>query len=218
MPIPSSHIRKSLSLAAPLLAGLALAAPVEASVFNFTFTSVADNTEFDNFYVDNVAFGDSFVVIIAADNGGSSQLNQTWTAADVLSVTFDFGNGAHRTVFDPNGGDGMEDTSGNFVTDALGALIAVPDSWLDETNVNVLSTNSAQTPDSWYLNDLNDKYYTDSGEYAVGIANAVDNTLAANWTVAPAASVPEIDALSATSALTLLGFGLALAGHRRRAA
>lgn len=80
------------------------AVPASAAVFNATFLSTADNSGFNSPYVDNVSFGDAFKVVIALDNGGSSLLNQTWNASHVISVTFDFGNGAHTTVFDPNGG------------------------------------------------------------------------------------------------------------------
>jgi hypothetical protein len=75
-------------------------------------------------------------------------LNQTWNAIDIVNVTFDFNNGAHKTVFDPNGGNGLDPTNtlGNFMTNDLGQLRNVPFSWLDVTNVNVIFTNSSETP------------------------------------------------------------------------
>jgi hypothetical protein len=184
---------------------------VSAAPFVATFTSVADNSQYNELFVDNVSAGDPFVVQIVLDNGGTSIGNQTWTSADVVSVIFDFGNGAHRTVFNPNGGDGFTTSVGSFATDAAGSLTQVPSSWTDESNVNVFSTNSSQTPNAWFLNDLNDKYYTDSFVFAVGIPSPDANTIVSNWTIAP---IPE------PSAVALLGVGVVLGGLalRRRSA
>ncbi|GEA26274.1 hypothetical protein MiAbW_00824 [Microcystis aeruginosa NIES-4325] len=52
-----------------------------------------------------------------------------------MSVTFNFGNGAHVTTFNPNGGDGLDGSTGSFVTNALGQLTAVPFQWGDGRNV-----------------------------------------------------------------------------------
>lgn len=185
--------------------GQAAAAPFVA-----TFTSVADNTEFGEPFVDNVSAGDPFVVQIVLDNGGTSIGNQTWTSADVVSVTFDFGNGAHRTVFNPNGGDGFTTSVGSFGTDAAGNLTQVPSDWTD-SSVTVVSTNSSQTPSAWFLNAANDKYYTNSFAFAVGIPSPNANTIVSNWTIAP---IPE------PSAVALLGLGVVLGGLalRRRSA
>ncbi len=165
----------------------------QASVVNLTFLSTADNAQFGAPFVDNVSTGDLFSVVLALDNGNSSLFSQTWSAADILTVTFDFGSGNHTTVFDPNGGNGLSTSAGNFTTDALGDLIQVPSSWTDTSLVNVISTNSSQTPDSWFLNTWNDKYFTftDSFSFSVGIPVDIDNTLLANWDISAAAvSVP----------------------------
>ena len=163
----------------------------QASVVNLTFLSTTDNTQHGFSFVDNVSTGDLFSVVLALDNGNSSLFSQTWSAADILTVTFDFGSGNHTTVFDPNGGDGLSTSVGDFATDGLGNLTQVPSTWTDENLINVVSTNSSQTPDAWFLNNLNDKYYTDNFSFAVGIPNSNDNTLIANWDISAAAvSVP----------------------------
>jgi PEP-CTERM motif len=185
------------------------AIPAQAAIFNATFTSTADNSQYGNPYVDNVNAGDLFKVIIALDNGGSSLLNQTWTAANIVNVTFDFGNGAHTTVFNPNGGNGLNGSTGNFTTDATGQLTAVPLDWGDFSQVNVVSTNSSQTPTSWYLNQYNDLYFTNNDSFSVGIPNPGDNLVAANWTITaapPVTSVPEPGTILGLLTVGSLGF------------
>jgi hypothetical protein len=130
--------------------------------------------------VDNVAFGDTFKVVIAMDNGGNSLINQTWTSNHVLSLTFEFNNGAHKTVFGPT----FFTSAGNFVTDGSGTLISVPSEWSNFSAASaVISTNSSQTPNAWFLNDGNDKYFTNTFSKSVGIPSPSATLLASNWTL-----------------------------------
>ena len=57
----------------------------QAAVVSATFLSTANNSDYEEPYVDNVSLGDQFKVVIAMDNGGSTLFNQTWNASDVLS-------------------------------------------------------------------------------------------------------------------------------------
>ena len=180
----------------------------QAAVVSATFISTANNSEFNRPYVDNVSLGDQFKVVIVMDNGGSTLLNQTWSAGNVVSVTFDFNNGAHKTVFDPNGGDGFSSSIGSFVTDGSGQLTSVPANWGDWTDVNVVSTNSTQTPYEWHLNSANDKYFTNSFTFGVGLLIKNENTIASNWTISSAAAIPE------PSSLAVFGIGMCVAGVR----
>jgi len=187
-----------------------MAGQSQAAVVSATFLSTADNTEYRYTYVDNVSFGDQFKVVIAMDNGGSTLINQTWNASDVLRVTFEFNNGAHKTVFNPNGGNGFSRDVGSFVTDGSGQLFEVPSDWTDDFNVNAIFTNSMQTPNEWYLNAANDKYFTNDGSFSVGIPDAASNTDASNWTISfdSSGAVPE------PSSLAVFGIGMCVAGVR----
>jgi hypothetical protein len=181
----------------------------QAAVVSTTFLSTASNG-FGDPYVDNVSLGDQFKFVIAMDNGGSTLFNQTWNSSHVLSVTFDFNNGAHKTVFDPNGGNGFSSNVGSFVTDGSGQLTAVPSSWTDQSNVNVISTNSTQTPNAWYLNVGNNKYYTNNFSFAVGIPVPASTTVASNWTI----SIDSSGAVPEPSSLAVFGIGMCVAGVR----
>ncbi|MCZ8046034.1 MAG: PEP-CTERM sorting domain-containing protein [Microcystis aeruginosa K13-05] len=180
------------------------AIPAHAAIFTATYTDTVFSAD-----VDNVIVGDTAVITYQLDNGGTSLFNQTWNASDIVTVTFNFGNGAHVTTFNPNGGDGLSVIStGSFVTNASGQLTAVPSEWYDDTNVNVVSTNSTQTPIGWYVNGFNGVYYTDPNYYyKVRLTNVSGNIVAANWTIQPAQTqtTPEPGTLLGLLAVGSLG-------------
>ncbi|CCI00923.1 PEP-CTERM sorting domain-containing protein [Microcystis aeruginosa] len=174
----TNQLLKALCLPAVTCAVFS-AIPAHAAIFTATYTGTVSQ----NFGVDNVTSGNTAVITFQLDNGGSSLLSQTWNASNIVTVTFNFGNGAHVTTFDPNGvgGDGLSATTGSFVTNASGQLTAVPSNWSDDSNLNVVSTNSTQTPFSWFVNGGNGVYYTDNGD--VSLTNVAGNIVAANWTI-----------------------------------
>jgi len=179
------------------------AIPAHAAIFTATYTDTVSYAD-----VDNVIVGDTAVITYQLDNGGTSLFNQTWTATDIVSVTFNFGNGAHVTTFNPNGvgGNGLDFTTGSFVTNASGQLTAVP-FWRDTSNVNVVSTNSTQTPTQWFVNGANGVYYTNNFGKRVDLTNVAGNVVAANWTIQPAQTqtTPEPGTLLGLLAVGSLG-------------
>ena len=178
----TNQLLKALCLPAVTCAVFS-AIPAQAAIFTATYTGTVSA----NLGVDNVTVGDTAVITFQLDNGGTSLFNQTWAATDIVSVTFNFGNGNHVTTFDPNGGDGLSPFStGSFVTNASGALTAVPSDWRDSSSVNVVSTNSTQTPNAWYMNGDNGVYFTDNFSNSVELTNVAGNIDAANWTIQPA--------------------------------
>ena len=202
----TNQLLKALCLPAVTCAVFS-AIPAHAAIFTATYTgTVAAPTSSP--LVDNVSVGNTAVITYQLDNGGTSLLNQTWTASNIVSVTFNFGNGAHVTTFNPNGGDGLDGTTGSFVTNASGQLTAVPSEWYDDTNVNVVSTNSTQTPIGWYVNGFNGVYYTDPNYYyEVNLTNVEGNIDPANWTIQPAQiqTTPEPGTLLGLLAVGSLG-------------
>ena len=197
----TNQLLKALCLPAVTCAVFS-AIPAHAAIFTATYT----DTVSQNVGVDNVTVGDTAVITYQLDNGGSSLLSQTWNATDIVSVTFNFGNGAHVTTFNPNGGDGLDGTTGSFVTNALGTLTAVPTSWSDLNNVNVVSTNSTQTPNAWFVNAINGVYSTNN-DNEVWLTNVEGNIDPANWTIQPAQTqtTPEPGTLLGLLAVGSLG-------------
>ena len=185
----------------------------QAAVFNFTYT---DTVSFNNNFVDNVNFGDTAVITYQLDNGGTSLFNQTWTASDIVSITFDFGNGAHTTTFDPNGGDGLSSSTGSFVTDGLGQLTAVPSAWTDTSQVNVISTNSAQTPSGWTVDGGNPVYFTNNFIGSIFLTNVSGNIDPQNWTVAPADTLTTPEPSTLLGLLVIGGAGLLIKRQKQR--
>ncbi|BCU10348.1 PEP-CTERM sorting domain-containing protein [Microcystis aeruginosa] len=203
----TNQLLKALCLPAVTCAVFS-AIPAHAAIFTATYTdTVASPTSLP--LVDNVSVGDTAVITYQLDNGGTSLLSQTWNATDIVTVTFNFGNGAHVTTFDPNGvgGDGLSATTGSFVTNASGQLTAVPSGWYDNTNVNVVSTNSTQTPSGWIVNGFNGVYYTNNFNNAVRLTNVAGNIDPANWTIQPAQTqtTPEPGTLLGLLAVGSLG-------------
>ena len=201
----TNQLLKALCLPAVTCAVFS-AIPAHAAIFTATYTgTVAAPTSSP--LVDNVSVGDTAVITYQLDNGGTSLFNQTWTASNIVSVTFNFGNGAHVTTFNPNGGNGLSVSTGSFVTNASGTLTAVPSSWSDWNNVNVVSTNSTQTPTEWYVNGDNGVYYTNDSDNEVRLTNVAGNIDPANWTIQPAQTqtTPEPGTLLGLLAVGSLG-------------
>ncbi|TRT73698.1 MAG: PEP-CTERM sorting domain-containing protein [Microcystis sp. M_OC_Ca_00000000_S217Cul] len=201
----TNQLLKALCLPAVTCAVFS-AIPAHAAIFTATYTDTVAAVDFLPL-VDNVNVGDTAVITFQLDNGGTSLFNQTWNDSNIVSVTFNFGNGAHVTTFNPNGGDGLDVATGSFVTNALGTLTAVPTSWSDLNDVNVVSTNSTQTPTNWFVNGFNGVYYTNGFSNEVQLTNVEGNIVAANWTIQPAQTqtTPEPGTLLGLLAVGSLG-------------
>ena len=197
----TNQLLKALCLPAVTCA-VFTAIPAHAAIFTATYTDTVFYA-----YVDNVIVGDTAVITYQLDNGGTSLFNQTWNASDIVTVTFNFGNVAHVTTFNPNGGDGLSVSTGSFVTNASGQLTAVPSDWYDAANLNVVSTNSTQTPNAWFVSGSNAVYYTNNFDYSVDLTNVSGNIVAANWTIQPAQTqtTPEPGTLLGLLAVGSLG-------------
>ena len=196
----TNQLLKALCLPAVTCA-VFTAIPAHAAIFTATYTGTVSSAT-----VDNVTAGNTAVITYQLDNGGSSLLSQTWNASNIVTVTFNFGNGAHVTTVNPNGGNGLSYSTGSFVTNASGQLTAVPSAWSDFSNVNVVSTNSTQTPALWFVNGSNSVYITGSSQL-VRLTNVEGNIDPANWTIQPAQiqTTPEPGTLLGLLAVGSLG-------------
>lgn len=157
------------------------------SVVNYQHTLLAYSFQ----YLDTIsastiaglAAGQPVKITVTLDNGGASLNSQTWTAANLTSVSFNFNNGALLTTFSSPWGAGLTVSAGNFVTDANGALTSVMSNWNDQSVSSDYSSNGAVTPANWFLNGGNGIYYDDVN--AAYITNVASISTPAAWTTAP---------------------------------
>ncbi len=173
-----------------------LCGAAEATEYEFTFTdTIASAT------TPGINVGDTFTLHMFADNGGSTDVSQTWNLADLLGFTIQAGSysASYSAVF-------PEPTTGNFVTDASGMMSSVVFYGTSD------ASNNTDNFGSW------------TGDYVFGNAEFCDftdrcNTItaggfnnASEWTVAAAGgAIPE----PSTWALMLFGFAsLGVAGYR----
>ena len=106
--------------------------------------------------------GDPASITVTLDNGGTSDLSQVWTAADLESVTFDINNGAATASFFSPFDGGLVVSDGSFATDALGNLISAPSTWFDEFVTADFTANFPFVLDlNWFINGFNSVLFDD---------------------------------------------------------
>lgn len=202
-----------------------------AILFSLSFSSLALSEPFTVTYSDTIRFatgpfinGEAFTISVVLDNGGTTAASQTWTSADIVSITFNLNNapGTISTVLSPVV---LTSSSGSFATDAGGVLTAVPSNWSDGSALSTpLSSNDpGGTADiEFYINGGNRVYYNESSGFAAGMTNVANNIVASFWTnpaaaAAPAAPATPVPTLSqwAMVLLSLMLLAIGLVNARR---
>lgn len=188
---------------------LATASSVNAALIQYEFNGTVRNSTFT---LTGVSQGDSAVITVGLDNGGSSNINQVWTAADLQSVTFDFNNGAILTTFLSPFGGGLINSAGSFQTDAAGTLTSVMTNWSDGLIGTDWISNDPGIPSLWWLDGFNPIYQNASGQLAsivlpINIPGTPGLLDPASWTQVSAIPVPAAVWLFGTALVGLLGFG-----------
>jgi hypothetical protein len=181
------------------LLGLSVSS-VNASLFEFQFE---DTIGFTN--ITGLDVGNSAKITLGLDNGGTSNVSQTWTAGDLLSVTWDFNNGGLVTTFNSPWGGALDSTSGDFVTDVTGTLTNVMSNWHDSTVGSDFVTNGSAAPFFWIL-DVTGNVYADITLHGVSLSNAGSMLTASNWSPVSAVPVPAAIWLFGTALIGLVGF------------
>ncbi|MDP6674475.1 MAG: hypothetical protein QGH93_06450 [Gammaproteobacteria bacterium] len=99
-----------------LMASGAQAAPVQFE-YNDTVSSSL---------IAGISAGQTANLTITLDNGGATNLSQSWGVADLQALTWNFNNGGLVTTFSSPFDGGLVNTAGSFTTNGAGALIAAP--------------------------------------------------------------------------------------------
>ena len=196
-----------------LLSFLSISSFVVAAPFTVTYT----DTVLASSTIPPYNTGEAFTISIVLDNGGTSVASQTWTSADITSITFTINDAPDTitTVFSPIS---LTTSTGSFVTNAAGVLTAVPSAWNDNgfpLNSTVLSTNDPDLPvNAFFINSANGVYFSNTN--VAEMTNVANNTTAANWSnpvsagvLAPATAVPALSQWAMIMlSLMLLAIGL----------
>ena len=154
------------------------------------------------------AVGDPASITVTLDNGGTSDLSQVWTAADLQSVTFDINNGAATVSFFSPFDGGLLGADGNFATDAAGNLISAPSNWQDRNVTADLTASFAFIAElRWFINGANpvlsDNAFGFPSSLQLVLTDAQAMLDPANWTRVTATAI----SLPPTLLLLLVGLG-----------
>jgi hypothetical protein len=122
-----------------------------AALFQFQFEDTISSTT-----ITGLSGGQSALITVGLDNGGTSHLSQTWTADDLTAVTFDFNNGGYVFTFSDPFDGGLTNVSGDFVTDSSGTLTSVLSYWFKSNMTDDFSSSDGSFNDfSWFLDGYN---------------------------------------------------------------
>ena len=165
---------------------LLLTTLLDAKQFTVTYVSTIDGANSSPQFNG----GEPLILKVVLDNGNDNISSQTWTADDVVSVTFSFNSAPNTITSVFSSVETVKD--GNFSTDAEGNLIAVPNEWTTEdytvTDALVISTNDGNLTASsgafaWYIRGVNGIYFTNEYENSASDLNVEDNINPAYWTL-----------------------------------
>lgn len=199
-------MRKIRDFATVLCAGLGLAIVGSGSAQAVPFEFEFNDTIVLSFFP-GLSVGDAAKITVTLDNGNATNISQTWTASDAVSVEFDFNNGGLVTTFSAPFDGGLAIDSGDFVTDGSGTLTSVMNGWSDLSVDADFTTNGSGTDFIWFFDGANYSYGEGTSESVIfGDVSEIRNPGA--WTQVstnqPSTSVSEPG--------TLALFGLSLVG------
>lgn len=187
-------MRYARALLISAIAGIAIALScgvrvANATVFEFTFTDTisAANTP-------GISVGDTFTLHLFLDNGGSSLISQSWTAAQTMGFTINAGSysATYSTVWQ---------SLFDFETDASGN-VSVAQFFGTEPTSNNTDNFGSWTADTVFGNAIFDDFFGRENFVAAGAFTDPDK-----WTLA---AVPE------PTTIALLGIALVGLGVTRR--
>jgi hypothetical protein len=202
------NLKSILKLGALLLLISAYTSTI-AAPYEVTYADTVSTRSTNPPYIANEAF----TIKIVLDNGGSNAASQTWTAADVVSVTFSINNAPNtiETVYSPVV---LSTSTGNFVTDAAGVLTSVPSRWIDANQGSTIQSTSdaaVYTDLEWYINGRNPVYFDQArgGGPSAYMNNVANNIVPASWSAptpvaAPAPATVSVPTLSQWSMAILI--------------
>ncbi|MBS0319854.1 MAG: IPTL-CTERM sorting domain-containing protein [Proteobacteria bacterium] len=210
------------------LASLPVAATAAPYAITFTDTVVQSA-------IPLIANGTSATLTLVVDNGGTTAASQNWDSTTLQCAIFRFAGGAYYVAINTPATH-LTSTSGSVVTDASGALTAVPSAWYEGPTVSAdrVATNITSAGfDYWYDNSANNVIFWNNG-YELGFSQVGTESSPGSWSnpapapglcasypyggkLASSVAVPTLDATSLGLLASLVGLLGAWVGLRRQA-
>lgn len=193
-----SFLATSLSVVATLFVAATLSAPYEV-----VYVGASDLDPGGSFLFSNVIGGENYQVTLVMDNGGTSAASQIWTAADLISVRFDFNNAGNATFAQDINTQFNYLVEGSAVTDVGGNLSGFFERIQSGGATFQTNLDGFIGPAEWYINDVNPLLlYAGGSDQGVFNYGGVVSLEPADWTISgvPAAATP-------VSTLPLIGLG-----------
>ena len=133
--------------------------------------------------------GEQVTVQFILDNGNTSAVNQTWTAANLRLVCFTFNNAQDRFVAIDYSGSPLTANgstvvaTGSFTTNGAGQLQAGTIDWEDFRDPvpvpHVTNLAGVTTVDDWFIDHFNHVIAFNTGQ--LGFTNVVNDDTVTNW-------------------------------------
>lgn len=182
-----------------------------ADPYTLTFTSTVTT---NGSLPAGVNVGDSFEIFLVVDNGGSTDISQTWSFADIVSVDFSINGGSYTASF-PAATFVTPTINGDIQTDGTGTVTSSTADWDASSTPGNLDSNGDEL-DQWYINDANDIIFYVSGPNSIGAAGSTStvNLWAVSSAMPPAPAANAIPTMSAYG-LILTALGMLLVATRR---
>ncbi|WP_299772406.1 hypothetical protein [uncultured Pseudoteredinibacter sp.] len=146
--------------------------------------------------------GRPVVVSITLDNGGTTNINQTWTSAQIVEVSFSLSGNILSSMNPSLPGHTLTATPTSILqSDGAGDLSVMPNSISGAlaSQVSVTPGSDTDPVDEWYINAANGIYFSDLRNNDLSVANVIQNNSAASWQ--QGGSVPSPGAPSAAQAV-----------------
>lgn len=168
----SSVVAITLSLALSVCASAAIAAP-------FAISHVGTQSPSSNAAITS---GQTYSLTLVVDNGSATANSQTWGSGTIRCVIWRFNNARNIVFTQDVAVNSIETEFGSITTNASGTLQS-NFSQLNEFGAyagGFTLTGASFTPDSWYANDSNSIFITNTGNLSDGAGGV--QMAAGGWT------------------------------------
>lgn len=178
-----------------------------AAPFTYTWSTTSSGNSTGDFAG---AAGRPVVISITLDNGGSTNVSQTWSpTTPPISVSFSLSGNVLSTIDVFSVGHALSANGSSFQSDAAGNLFRMPHSFNGTlTSQNAVTQGTDTDPvSSWSISQSNPIYQSDVNTNSISVLNHTQMNTPSNWQragIAPATS----SSATAVPSMPLVAFGV----------